>query len=148
MNTRRLALWGHPGPDSASRRPGRVPDESERLVRLRAAGRCEACRADLGGGGTCGPVYIMQAWNGDNEDSGPANTLLLCAECRALVEALDTRMEARGIWAWSGPGPRQTPMIVPSDDGSWRPVWRSGDGRYLFDPPDDVSPWAGTPGAR
>ena len=108
-------------------------------MRLRAGDKCEACRADLDGGGSWSTVCVLQAWNGDDVDSGPANTVLLCAPCRRRVEALDTQMEARGIWAWSGPDPRLMPMIVPADDGSWRPVWRAADGRYLVEPPDGSS---------
>src|ERR1700722_888580 len=93
-------------PHSESADTGRdledVPAETERLVRLRADGKCEACGAVLGEGGTCSKVFVMQAWNGDDIVSGPANTVILCGPCRLRVEALDTQMEARGIWVWSG----------------------------------------------
>ena len=119
----------------ALRDPRQVPAETERLVRLRAADRCEACRAALQGTGTCSAV-LLGGWRDGPLREGPANTVLLCAECLRLVEELDTRMEARGIWVWSGPDPDLMPMIVPAEDGSWTAVWRSVDGRYLYDPPD------------
>jgi hypothetical protein len=136
MKTRRLPPWGNSEPDStdAGGRPGQVAAETERLVRLRADGKCEACQAALDDGdkGVCSSVYTL----GTSEVfRGPANTVLLCAPCWLLADDLDPQLEARGIWVGLGPGPCLTPMIVPRDDGSWMPVWRSADGRYLFDPP-------------
>jgi hypothetical protein len=143
MKTRRLPLWGSSVADTtfsdttdSRQRPSQVPAETERLVRLRADGKCEACRAPLSETETCSWVYVALAWNEDVVYTGPANALILCASCRRLADALDTQLEARGIWVWAGPDPRLMPMVVPADDGSWSPVWRSEDGRYLLDPPE------------
>src|ERR1700761_1994456 len=126
MKMRRFPHLGAPLSESTGtgRDLRQVPAETKRLVRLRADGKCEACQSDLGDGGTCSTVCVVQAWSGNDIDSGPANTVLLCDPCRARVEALDTEMEARGMWVWSGPDPRLMPMIIAGDEGSWRPVWR------------------------
>jgi hypothetical protein len=143
MRTRRLPLWGSSVSDTTvsgttSTRPrlSQVPAETDRLVRLRADGECEACRAPLSATDTCSWVYVALGWNEDAVYTGPANALILCTPCRRLADALDTQMEARGIWVWSGPDPRLMPMVVPADGSSWRAVWRSEDGRYLLDPPE------------
>jgi hypothetical protein len=149
MKTRRLAHKGNPVPASTGTFTGtgnstgteqnlkHVPAETDRLVRLRADGTCEACRAALSDADTCSWVYVALMWTQEDVYTGPANAVLLCPACRRLADALDAQMEARGFCAWSGPDPRLMPMIVPADGGSWKPVWRSADGRYLLDPPEE-----------
>jgi len=65
-----------------------------------------------------------------------ANCALLCRRCHDLAEARDPHMEAAGFWARQGTDPRMVPMMLASEHGSGILVWRSMDGRYLFEAPE------------
>lgn len=64
-----------------------------------------------------------------------ANCALLCRHCHDLCEARDREMGARGFWLPQGTDPRTVPMMLASEHGSGISVWRSADGRYLFQAP-------------
>lgn len=118
------------------------------LVRTRAGNgdpdeaRCECCGVWLGRyegqiqhlvargmGGTSNPVL-----------STAANGALLCGTAQSgdhgLAESRDREMGAKGFWLPQGTDPRLVPMMLASEHGSGITVWRSVDGRYLFEAPE------------
>jgi hypothetical protein len=128
------------GPRRATGFPARV----KLAVRIRAGmgdqrdAVCEACGRWLGkdggqvhhiidrGMGGCTNVIINSA----------ANAALLCGDpftgCHGLATAFDTGIGAKGFWLSHSADPRLEPMTLHTG----AVVWRSEDGRYLFEPPE------------
>ena len=117
------------------------------LVRTRAGGGdpydacCEACGIWLGRyegqvqhlvargmGGTSNPVLKTAA-----------NGALLCGTAQSgdhgLAESRDREMGERGFWLPQGTDPRYVPMTLFGGVE----VWRSEDGRYLYQRPEAVA---------
>jgi len=56
--------------------------------------------------------------------------------CHGRAEQRDREMGAKGFWLPQGTDPRMVPMMLASEHGSGILVWRSEDGRYLFEAPE------------
>jgi len=104
--------------------------------------RCEHCGVWLGRYG--GQVQHIVA-RGMGGTSNPvlgtaANGALLCGTAQSgshgLAERRDREMGVRGFWLPQGTDPRLVPMMLASGRGSGITVWRSVDGRYLFEAPE------------
>src|SRR6185312_17534610 len=115
------------------------------LVRTRAGNgdpdeaRCECCGIWLGRYG--GQIQHLVA-RGMGGTSNPvlktaANAALLCGTAQSgdhgLAESRDREMGAKGFWLPQGTDPRLVPMMLGGGHGSGVTVWRSADGRYLFE---------------
>lgn len=117
------------------------------LVRIRAGSGeacdavCEACGIWLGEHG--GQVQHVVA-RGMGGTSNPvlktaANGALLCGTAQSghhgQAERRDPEMRNRGFWLPQGSDPRLVPMILFGGIE----VWRSEDGRYLYEAPEEVA---------
>jgi hypothetical protein len=128
--------------------PSEFSRETKLLARFRAgngeveAAMCEACGLGLGRYG--GQVqHIVGRGMGGCRDAiinGITNAALLCGTptsgCHGLATAFNAEIGARGFWLKRGTDPRLAPMMLASPHGSGILVWRSIDGRYLFERPD------------
>ena len=118
-----------------------------KLVRTRAGGGdlfnacCEACGIWLGEHG--GQIQHVVA-RGMGGTSNPvlktaANGALLCGTAQTgdhgRAERRDPEMKTRGFWQPQGTDPRFAPMTLLGGVE----VWRSEDGRYLYEPPIEVA---------
>ena len=128
--------------------PSEFSRETKLMARLRAgngeieAAMCEACGLWLG---RCGGQvqHIVGRGMGGCRDAiinGITNAALLCGTpstgCHGLATAFGAEIGARGFWLKHGTDPRFAPMMLASPHGSGILVWRSADGRYLFEQPD------------
>ena len=117
------------------------------LVRTRAGGGdpddacCECCGIWLGRYG--GQVQHLVA-RGMGGTSNPVmktavNAALLCGTAQSgdhgLAESRDPEMRRRGFWLPQGTDPRLMPMTLFGGVE----VWRSEDGRYLYESPGEVA---------
>jgi len=100
--------------------------------------RCEAHGGWLGSHGGDFQHVMARGMGGCKDPliNSAANCALLCRRCHDLAEARDPHMEAAGFWARQGTDPRMVPMMLASEHGSGILVWRSMDGRYLFEAPE------------
>ena len=98
---------------------------------------CEACGLWLGRRhGECQHL-VARGMGGTSNPllSTTANAALLCRQCHCIAESRDREMGERGFWLPQGTDPRTVPMMLASEHGSGITVWRSADGRYLFEAP-------------
>jgi hypothetical protein len=114
------------------------------LVRVRAGmgdandACCEACGHPLGRDN--GQVHhIINRGMGGCTDAvlnSPVGATLLCGDpftgCHGLATEFDAGIGARGFWLKHSADLRLEPMTLHSGTR----VWRSEDGRYLFEPPE------------
>jgi len=146
LTTARSATTTRSGPVTSAASPRRETGFSRSVklkVRTRAGNGepemalCEACGKWLGRRhGEC--QHLVARGMGGTSDpllSTPANAALLCRECHQTAESRDREMGARGFWLPQGTDPRMVPMMLASEHGSGVLVWRSEDGRYLFEAP-------------
>jgi hypothetical protein len=127
--------------------PGKFSKETRDLIRARAGwgdphnARCEFHGDWLGiHGGEL--QHVVARGMGGSKDwlkNSAANGVLLCRDAHMLAEARDPEMEALGFWAKQGTDPRYAWMMIPLADGTRVKVWRTVDGRYLFDEPEGVA---------
>lgn len=118
-----------------------------RLVRTRAGGGdpfnacCECCGIWLGEYGGQIPHIVARGMGGTSNPvlSTAANGSLLCGTAQTgdhgRAERRDPEMKARGFWLPQGADPRLAPMTLLGGVV----VWRSEDGRYLDEPPQEVA---------
>ena len=102
---------------------------------------CEACGLWLGRRhGECQHL-VARGMGGTSNPllSTTANAALLCRDCHRIAESRDREMGARGFWLPQGTDPRTVPMMLASEHGSGLLVWRSEDGRYLTEAPQEVA---------
>lgn len=122
----------------------RVIPETERLVRRRAGYRCEACGSPVGGqaggpGACLRVVRLNRRRLPEDVMAGPANAVFLCGTCADGARRRNPLLKARGFWS-DDADPRFEPMAIACGDSiaTVTAVWRSEDGHYLYDPPDEA----------
>lgn len=106
------------------------------------AAMCECCGVGLGRHGGQVQHLVARGMGGTSNPvlSTAANAALLCGTAQSgdhgLAESRDREMGAKGFWLPQGTDPRLVPMVLASEHGSGITVWRSVDGRYLFESPE------------
>ena len=151
---RGLTSWVPPQPagvDPARKTAARTRTGFSRKVKLQVRTRagngraedamCEACGFGLGRRhGECQHL-VARGMGGTSNPllSTAANAALLCRDCHRIAESRDREMGARGFWLPQGTDPRMVPMTLAGEHGSGALVWRSEDGRYLFEAPEGAA---------
>ena len=137
-----------PKAKSAPRRETGFSAAVKLACRTRAGGgdleqaRCECCGIWLGRYGGQIQHIVARGMGGTSNPvlSTAANAALLCGTAQSgdhgLAESRDREMGAKGFWLPQGTDPRMVPMMLASEHGPGVLVWRSEDGRYLFDAPE------------
>jgi hypothetical protein len=139
---------GVPKPKSAARRETGFSRAVKLAVRTRAGNgeienaACEHCGIWLGRYGGQVQHLVARGMGGTSDPvlGTAANGALLCGTAQSgdhgLAESRDREIGARGFWLPQGTDPRMVPMMLGSEHGSGVLVWRSEDGRYLFEAPE------------
>ena len=106
-----------------------------------AMARCEHCGAFLGESSGEFQHIVARGMGGSRNPllGTAANAVLLCPFSHRKAESRSREMRELGFWAPQGTDPRTIPMMLSSQYGSGRLVWRSPTGEYLLKPPELVS---------
>jgi hypothetical protein len=107
------------------------------------AAMCERCGIWLGRYGGQVQHVVARGMGGTSNPvlATAADGALLCgtpddkSTCHGLAESRDPEVRDQGFWLPQGSDPRLEPMMLHSAHGSGLTVWRSEDGRYLFEAP-------------
>lgn len=107
-------------------------DRGRAVVRERADGRCEVCRAT-------GTEWSHRVDRSDGGTWDPVNGLLACRRCHAWWHA-EPLLAVQGGWrlpSTADPATAPVWLWTPFGQGWW---WLDSEGLYLFGPPQPVRP--------